>query len=317
MALTLTEGNKYSTTELQRAVIDRLVQDSVILTKLPFVSILGNSLTYNTVTTDAGAAFYQVGDTWVESTPVLTAATATLVVLGGDADIDNFLLKTRSDKEDLKGTVLDNKTKAVQYKFLDTFFYGDITTATYGDAKSFNGLHSLLTSTTYNTVHMGSSTTAAALTISKLRQAIDLITGRKPNGIFLTKMLRRGLSVYLDSIGDKFPSNRDQYGNFIESFDGIPIFTDDHIKNTESAIASDAYVNGAASVNTSLFILSFDEDAACGVHSGDGVQTEVVGNLETKDASRFRIKWYVSMMLQDLRSCAKVDGIIAASTPAA
>ena len=45
---TLTEMNKYSTTELDRAVIDRLVKDSPILEILPFEEMVGNSLTYNT-----------------------------------------------------------------------------------------------------------------------------------------------------------------------------------------------------------------------------------------------------------------------------
>ncbi len=168
-----------------------------------------------------------------------------------------------------------------------------------------------MTSTTYNTVHAGAST-GTALSIAKLRSAIDLIMGGPADGIFMSKPMRRGISVYLDSIGDKFPTSRDEYGKNIESFDGIPIFVDDHIKDTETAASSGAYVNGAAGSNTSIFILKFDDMAACGIHSGDGVQVEPLGNLETKDASRFRIKWYVSMMLQDLRSCAKVDGIVSA-----
>jgi len=35
MALTLAQGNEYSTTHLQRAIIDRLVKDSRILELLP------------------------------------------------------------------------------------------------------------------------------------------------------------------------------------------------------------------------------------------------------------------------------------------
>jgi hypothetical protein len=302
MSLTLTEGELYSTTEMQRAVIDRLVKDSDVLKQLGFTTILGNSLTYDTITTDSGASFYSVGDSWVESTPSITQATATLKVLGGDADVDNFLLKTRSNKIDLQGTVLANKVKAVQYKFLDSFYYG-----TTLDADSFSGLHQLMTSTTYNTVHAG-STTGSVLSCIKAREAKDLITGWKPSLLIMGKEIRRKLSVYLDSVGSAFPRGVDRFGTMVEMFDGVPIAVDDHILNTETA-ASGAFAAATGGGNTTLFFVTFDDMAACGIHSGDGVQVEPLGSLETKDASRWRIKWYVSMMLQDLRSCSKVDGV--------
>lgn len=307
MALTLTEGELYSTTEMQRAVIDRLVKDSEILQRLKFTTILGNSLTYDTITTDAGADVYGVGDTWVESTATVGQATANLKILGGDADIDNFLLETRANKIDLKGTVMENKVKAVQYKFLDLFFYGDATTNT----KEFSGLHKLISSQTYNTVLAG-ATTGSALSVAKLREAIDLITGFKPTVIVTTKKMKRAISVYLDSIGDRFPRSADEFGKPCDIWDGIPIIVDDHMVNTElpSSGAYSAKTGGSA---CSMFILNFEDPACCGLHSGKGVQVEQIGALETKDAQRFRVKWYCGLMFQDLRSCAKVDGILPAS----
>jgi hypothetical protein len=308
MALTLTEGNKYSITNIKGYVIDRLGKDSEILAHLPFEEILGNSLTYDTVTTRSGAAFYEVGDTWTESTPSLTQATAVLRILGGDADVDNFLLKTRSNHIDLKGTVLEDKIKAVREKYLDTFYYG----SNSSNAKEFDGMHTLMTSTTYNTVHAGSGT-GTALSIAKLQQAIDLITGWKPTHIAMSKALRRGINVYLDSIGDKFVTTRDDYGHMIEHFRGLKVIVDDHIVDVETA-ASGAYSASSGGANTSLFIFSFAPKAACGIHSGDQVMTEPLGSLETKDATRWRIKWYCGLKLEDLRSCSKVDGIVSAGT---
>ena len=310
MALTLAQGNEYSTTEMQRAVIDRLVKDSEILQRLPFVAILGNSLTYDTITTDAGADFYSVGDTWTESTPDVTQATAALKILGGDADVDNFLLKTRSNKIDLQGTVLGNKVKAVQYKFLDTLYYGNATTNT----KEFNGLQLLLASTTYNTVQSATANgDGAAATIAKMRQTKDLITGWKPDVMAMSKTMRRLLSTYLDSVGSAFPRGVDRFGNQVEMFDNTPIIVDDHILNTESTTDLGVYESSTTDDQTTIYFLTFDEMACCGIHSGDGVQVEEIGNLETKDAKRWRVKWYPSMMFQDLRSCSKYIGILSGS----
>jgi hypothetical protein len=273
-----------------------------------FESIKGNSLTYDTTTVRSGAQFYDVGDTWVESTKTLTQATAVLRILGGDADVDNFLKATRSNIIDLKGDILADKIKAVKEAYLDTFYYGINST----NAKEFDGLQTLMTSTTYNTVHAGSST-GSALGMDKVQQAIDMIMDGDASMIVMTKTLRRYINIYLNSVGTAFTATRDQFGKMIEYFRGIEVNVSDHILNTEVA-ASGAYTVKTGGANTSLFILSFGAKAVCGVQGEAGVQTDYLGNLETKDAERIRIKWYCGLKLEDLRSAAKVDGITAAGT---
>jgi hypothetical protein len=58
------------------------------------IEMVGNGLTYNREATAPSAAFFDVGDTWTESTPTFTQFTVTLKIMGGDADTDNFLLAT-------------------------------------------------------------------------------------------------------------------------------------------------------------------------------------------------------------------------------
>ena len=200
--LTLAEGNKYSRTELERVVVDLLVKESPILEKLQFEELLGNSLTYNQVTTRSTASFYDVGDTWGESTPVLTPQTVVLKILGEDADVDNFVARTRSNIIDVLATILEDKVKAVQEKFLDTFYYG-----VASGTKTFDGLHTLIASTTYNTVHAGAGT-GTALSMLKLDEAIDMIKGFKPQLVVMSKLMRRRITVYLNSVGDKFTAMR-------------------------------------------------------------------------------------------------------------
>ena len=103
MALTLAEAAKLSNDVLLTGVIETILQDSPILQAMPFVEIVGNGLTYNREDSAPSAAFVDVGDTWTESTPTFTQVTATLKILGGDADIDNFLLSTRSNVQDQIG----------------------------------------------------------------------------------------------------------------------------------------------------------------------------------------------------------------------
>lgn len=303
MALTLAEGNKYSTTTLAGYVIDRLSKLSQVLQHLPFVEILGNSWTYNTVTMRSGAQFYTVGDTWVESTPTLTQATAALKILGGDADVDNFLRTTRSNILDLKGEVLMDKMRAVNEKFLDTFYYGDDST----NSKEFDGLQLLMTSTTYNTVHAGTDT-GTALSMDKIQQAIDLIHGFDPRHIIMAKEIRRYINIYLNSVGDKFTAVRDEFGKMIEFYRGLPIIIDEHITNTETA-ASGAYTGSTSGGNTTIFVVAWDAKAVSGIQGPAQIETIPLGDLETKDAQRYRLRWYCGLKFEDLRSSAKVDGI--------
>ena len=312
MALTLVEGNKYSQTELQGYVLDRIGKSSPVLMHLPFVEILGNSVTYNTKVTGSTAAFRSVGGTWTEDTPVLEQATAALKILGGDADIDNFLMDTRSNKIDLKGEVIDDKIRATKEQFLDAFYYGDDSS----NSLTFDGLQVLMSSTTYNTVHAGSST-GTALSILKLQEAIDLVTGYTPTHLLISKQLRRYITVYLDSIGEKFASRMETgpggFGRQIETFRGLDVIVDDMILNTETA-SSGAYDAKTGGGNTTAFITTWAPKAICGIQGPNQIQTVPLGDLETKDAQRYRIKWYCGLKFEDLRSAAKVDGIDADGT---
>ncbi len=127
MALTLTEAAKLSNDVLLAGVVETIIKDSPVLQRLPFVEIVGNGLTYNREATAPTAGFFDVGDSWTESTPTFTQLTANLKIMGGDADIDNFLLATRSNIQDLETSVVQLKAKAVRQLFEQTFVTGDAT----------------------------------------------------------------------------------------------------------------------------------------------------------------------------------------------
>ena len=293
----------YSRTELDKIVNDWLVKDSRILELLPFETILGNSLTYDYVATRSGAVgFHAVNEVWEEGTVVLGQDTVSLKIMGGDADLDEFIRRTRSNIIDVQTTVVEDKVLALREFFLDCFYYG-----TAKDASSWKGLHQLLTSTTYNTVHAGSGT-GSALSLLKLQEAIDMIRGFTPKQMLMSKGMRRYISKYLDSVGDKFTAGRDEFGRPIQQFRGLEVVVDDHIVDTETA-ASGAFSAMTGGGNTTIFILTFAPKGCCGVQGTNGIETQDLGDLETKDARRHRIKWYNGLMLQNLRSCAKVDGI--------
>src|SRR3972149_2752934 len=136
MALTLAEAAKLSNDVLLAGIIETIIKDSPVLQRPPFIEVVGNGLTYNREATAPSAAFFDVGDTWTESTPTFTQQTVSLKIMGGDADIDNFLIATRSNLQDLEAAVVELKAKAVRQLFEQTFVTGDAT----ANPKSFDGL---------------------------------------------------------------------------------------------------------------------------------------------------------------------------------
>lgn len=310
---TLAEAAKRSNDVLQAGVIELFVRDDPILEQLPFIDIVGNGLTYNVETTEPTAAFYDVGDTWVEGTGTVTPTTAVLRILGGDADLDNFLKATRSNVNDLKAEMIAAKVKALRYQFLTTLFYGYNT----GSPKEFDGLHYLINSATYNTIPVGSAdSTPTLLSMAKLEEAVDKIKGWKPDLIVMSKLMRRSVNKYLLAAGGI--SYEDRANKRVQTLLNIPVGASDYIKDIENVNKdfTDPAFHGfepttpaaASDIGTSIFILTFDPKACCGCQNGT-ITTVPVGDLETKDASRYRIKWYVSCMLQSIISCSKVTGV--------
>ena len=117
MVLLLEEAAKLSTDVLQRGVVETIVKESPILQMLPFMTIEGNSYKYTQENTLGSADFYGVNATWTESTATFTQQSSTLSILGGDADMDNFIQRTASNLLDQRAIQVAKKAKAVAQRF--------------------------------------------------------------------------------------------------------------------------------------------------------------------------------------------------------
>jgi len=293
MALTLAEAAKLSNDVLLTGVIETVVQDSPVLQVLPFIEIVGNGLTYNRENAAASAAFYAVGDTWTESTPTFAQFTANLTILGGDADIDNYLIATRSNVQDLEAAIVQLKAKAVRQKFEDTFINGD----TGVDAKSFDGLDKMCAAG--QTVSMGAN--GASLTLAKLDELIDAVKGGKPDMLVMSRRSRRSLNALARSSGSFLEADRNEFGLMMQYYDGIPIGVCDNVADNKTV--------GTSSDCSTIYALQWGEGAVAGLTAPGGLQVERVGSLETKDATRLRVKWYVSLALFNSLKLAKLVGV--------
>jgi hypothetical protein len=146
MTISLAEASKLSTDILLKGIIETIIKDSPILERLPFIQIVGNSLKYNREKALPGAAWYApVTGTWVQSEPAFEQCSASLCVLGGDADVDNFLKATRSNIQDLEAAVIEQKAKALRHEFENTFLNGDSGV----DANQPDGIYKIMKGTAW------------------------------------------------------------------------------------------------------------------------------------------------------------------------
>lgn len=293
MALTLVEASKLSNDTLLSGVIETIAQESPVLQRLPFIEIVGNGLTYNRENVAPTAAFYDVGDTWAESTPTFTQATASLKILGGDADIDNFLKSTRSNIQDLEASVVQLKARAVQSLFDDTFVSGD----EGADPNSFDGIDQLCDAG--QEVSMGAN--GDVLTLARLDELIDKVKGGKPHLLLMSRRSRRKLNELARTSGTFLEADRDEFGQMLQFYDGVPIGINDYIPDDQTV--------GTSNDCSTIYAMQLGEGALSGLTAPGGLVVERVGSLETKDASRIRVKWYAGLALFNSVKLAKLTGV--------
>lgn len=304
MALSLTEASKLSNDMLLQGVVETIVKESPVLQRMPFIEITGNGLTYNRENSLPDIDFYDVGDTWDESTPTFTQCTANLKIMGGDADVDNFLKATRSNIQDLEASVIELKAKALKNKFEDTFIYGNSSV----DSKQFDGMRKIIDTGSSGSQVVAAGASGSTLTLAMLDELIDAVKGGKPDLLLMSRRSRRKINALVRSAGGMMETDRDRWGNFIQFWDGIPIGVNDWILDThvvENSLET-ATTGGSCSV---IYAMQFGEGALCGLTSPGHLTVEPVGALETKDATRTRIKWYCSLALFSNIKAAALIGV--------
>jgi hypothetical protein len=293
MALTLAEAAKLSNDLLLTGVVETIIKDSPILQRLPFIEIVGNGLTYNREATAPSAGFFDVGDSWTESTPTFSQITANLKIMGGDADIDNFLIATRSNLQDLETAVVQLKAKAVQQLFEQTFVTGD----TGANPKAFDGLDKL----TDPAQQLSMGVNGGSLTLDKLDELIDEVQGGKPDLLLMSRRSRRIVNKLARTSGSFLEADRDEFGQMLQFYDGIPIGVSDYI--------SDAQTQGTSTDCSTIYAFQVGEGGLVGLTAPGGLTVERVGSLEAKDATRTRIKWYSSLALFNTVKLARLIGV--------
>jgi hypothetical protein len=165
------------------------------------------------------------------------------------------------------------------------------------DTKSFDGIDKLTTGGQIATM----GTNGATLTLAKLDELIDLIKGGPPQLILMSKRTRRTLNNLARTAGAFLETDRNEWGMMVQWYDGIAVGVSDYI--------SDAKTVGTSTDCSTIYTMQLGEGAVAGITAPGALTVENIGSLETKDATRTRVKWYVSMALFNTLKLSKLIGV--------
>lgn len=304
MALTIVEAAKLNPGDVIRtAIVEMYARNSDILRALPFDNIAGNALKYNREDILPGVGFRGVNEGFVESVGVLNPITESLVIAGGDLDVDRFITQTmganqRSVQEGLK-------VKALAHAWTRTFIKGDSS----ADPREFDGLQRRIPPGSSQLLDAGATSGGDALSLFKLDTLISKVDD--PNFLIMNNAmaLRLAQAARNTAVGGFITWEQNEFGQRVTAYNGIPILIarDDNIGN-DILPFNEANPGGGAAASTSIYAVSFGDGGVVGIQNGP-LDVRDLGELEAKPVFRTRVEWFASIAVLHGRSVARMRGI--------
>ncbi|MFA2595274.1 MULTISPECIES: major capsid protein [Bacillus cereus group] len=291
MALTLIEAQKLSTDVLQAGVIETIAQESAVLQRLPFMEIVGNSYAYNLEDKLPTVAFRGVNEAYTANEATFVQRSEKLVILGGDIELDRFLIQTLSNVNDQVAVQIMEKAKAMANTFTKNFFKGDVAV----DPKGFDGLDKRIAGTAQEMTSVAAEDQAV---LDELNELLDKVKGGA-DVLYMNRQARRKLLSIMQKSNHYIEVGQDAFGRQVSMYGGVPIMVvDDMILTTDgTAKTTDVY---AVKFGTHTHV--------CGLQNG-GISVRKLGETSAKAVEVTRIEWFVAMAMFNPYSVGRLKGL--------
>lgn len=285
-ALTLVEAAKLETGDvIRQAIIELYAGSSDILMNLPFETIPGNAMKYNREDSLPGVGFRGVNEAYTPSTGVLNPLTESLVIAGGDLDVDKFIVDTMGMAQ--RSTHEAMKVRALSLAWTRKFIKGD----NQSDPREFDGLQVRITGN--QKISAGTTDGGTALSLALLDQAIDQTLN--PTHLLMSKALRRRLTqaARTTTVGGYITYDKDAFGRTVTKYNDLPILVVDLDHANTAILGYNEASNhaNATATGASIYVLSMGDGAIQGLQNG-GVDVRDLGELQTSPVYRTRVEWY-------------------------
>jgi hypothetical protein len=292
MAVTLLDASRMAQNDpLKAGIIEQIAMSSNLLNALQFENISGSAIEYTREGVLPTVGARAVNEAYSEDAGQSEKRKVALKIVGGDLDVDKFIVQTMG--ANVRVTKVQQKIKSLAGYIEKLLIKGDETS----NPEEFDGLQAILGGTAGNQVIDNGAT---ALSLAKLDEAIDAV--ENPNMILLNKALIRRLVTASrnTSVGGNINYDTQNFGVRVTTYNGIPLIPIDK-DNTETAILPFT----ETSSTTSIYIVN----ASAGVYTGienQGIQVRDLGELDTKPVYRTRVEWYLNHAVWHKRGAARL-----------
>jgi hypothetical protein len=278
MALTLVDAQVLSKDVLQAGVIETIVRESSVLSVLPFQTIEGNAYSYNVEKALPSVAFRGVNEAYTASEAQFETRSENLVILGGDVELDRFIIQTLSNVNDQMAVQIAEKAKAIANTFTKTFFKGNKA----NDIKEFDGLDVRIAGTGQEvdgTIVAGLERKERDLAnLDKLNELLDAVRGGA-DALFMNKRSRRKILAILQGSEHYVENGVDAFGRPVSMYAGVPLMV------VENEILAD----------TDVYAVKFGAYTHVTGLTNGGVQVRRLGETSAKAVEVTRIEFFCGL----------------------
>lgn len=301
MALSLVESMKLGNGTVERdAIIETIGTHAPLLANIPFLSIPGAAYAYNQEQALPGVAFRGVNESFTESTGIVNPQVETLSILGGDLDVDKFIIRTQGS--DVRTTHEQMKVKAIALEWLRSFIKGD----SESNAAESDGLQKRLTGG--QVIDAGTTSGGDALSLEKLDELIDQVDS--PTHLLMNRTMKRRLQAAARNQNiQNIEYTKDEFGHRVMMYNDLVLVEIDEDGARQQILPfTEANPGGGAAASTSIYCISIADGQLTGLQNEE-MDVNDLGELDDKPVFRTRMEWYMSFALLGDRSAARLQGV--------
>jgi hypothetical protein len=276
MALQLIDAQVLSKDVLQAGIIETIVKESSVLSVLPFQEIEGNAYSYNVEKALPTVAFREVNEAYTANEAQFEQRSENLVILGGDVELDRFIIQTLSNVNDQMAVQIMEKAKAIANTFSKTFFKGNKAT----NKKEFDGLDIRIAGTEQELDYQAAEIEGEgnARKLDAVNALLDKVRGGA-DVLFMNKRVKRKLLAVLQASDHYVESGSDAFGRPIHMYAGVPLLT------VENEILDD----------TDIYAVKFGAYTHVTGLTNGGVSVRRLGETSAKAVEVTRIEFFCGL----------------------
>lgn len=279
-------------------VLRTFVDSSPLLAAIPMLPIQGSAFAWTRQASLGSAGFRAVNGSYSESAGTVETRTVAMKIIGGDLDVDEFLVQAhgpahRAIQEQAKAALI---AQTISYQIIKGSVAGG--GGSTADANGFDGLQvrygggfgsTAVVDGGENAGQILQNAGGGALSMRSLDEAIQQT--ENPTHLLMAKKMRVNIQAYLRG-SSSVQMVKDEFGRLVTTYNGLPILDAD-VLGTVSGLEQIGF-NENNDSSTSIYCLSLTDMGLCMPTVG-GVQVRDLGEQNAKAVRRTRVEMYANI----------------------